>query len=90
MGQEVSTVSKESSLTPQDDATKEVTVTTNDTHDASNGNSTANNKETNKELTVKTQSTPKAFNNYGLYNVTLMVTTEQYMAARTSAFINLK
>ena len=63
MGQEVSTISKDSSsLTPQDDATKqEVTVTTattaDSTNDASNGtsNATTNNKKTNKELTVKTQ-----------------------------------
>ena len=59
----MSTISKDSSsLTPQDDATKqEVTVTTaitaDGTNDASNGtsNATTNNKETNKELTVKTQ-----------------------------------
>jgi hypothetical protein len=40
--------------------------------------------------TVSTEKNPEhAFNTYGLYNVTLMVTSEQYMAARTSAYINL-
>ena len=57
MGQEVSTISKESSWTPQDkNATKEqeeVTVTTDDTNDASNGNSSSsNNKDRSKDLTV--------------------------------------
>ena len=39
---------------------------------------------------VSTEKNPQhTFNNYGLYNVTLMVTTADYMAARTSAYINL-
>ena len=40
--------------------------------------------------TVSTEKNPEhTFSTYGLYNVTLMVTSEQYMAARTSAYINL-
>jgi len=40
--------------------------------------------------TVSTERNPQhTFNNFGLYNVTLMVTSRQYMAARTSSYINL-
>lgn len=39
---------------------------------------------------VSFEKTPShSYNNFGLYNVTLMVTTEQYMSARTNSYINL-
>ena len=41
--------------------------------------------------TVSTAKNPvHSFNNYGWYNVTLMVTTGQYMAAQTNSFIEIK
>ena len=39
---------------------------------------------------VSTEQNPvHSYGNYGLYNVTLMVTSENFMSARTSEFINL-